>query len=222
MRNADWDGDRRELVIKSNAEISRVNQRSAPLEGAIFNRTEPVYLGELLTDDAGRLVVLGGRGHSEPIESNDDKYLLAHYANNDGWFDDVSDGPIEAAVHLSDGTEIPVRGRAWVIVTPPDFAPHVQNITTLYDVMEEVALVNGLDWHLAAPRPPAVRTTVSFVEDIYPILARIVNYSWVNEKALRGHGPGKPGYFLVDEILGPLANPSDTTGHNTGIISVFV
>jgi hypothetical protein len=212
LRNADWPGDRRELVIKSCAEVSGLNQKSAPLEGAIFNLTEPVYLGEMLTDEVGRLVVLGGRGLSEPISPSDDAYLLDHYANNNCWHDDVSDGPVEAAVKLADGTEVLVRGRAWVVVTPPDFAPHTQNITTLYDVMEEVALEEGLDWHLAAPCPPVIQTKVSFVEDIYPILARISSYSWVNQMALRGHGPGKPGYFLADDVLGRLANPNDANG----------
>jgi hypothetical protein len=54
------------------------------------------YLGELRTDDAGRLIVIGGRGKS----ASNRRTRLNHYANNDGWFDDVSDGPVSATVTL--------------------------------------------------------------------------------------------------------------------------
>ena len=55
-----------------------------------------VYLGELRTDDAGRLVVLGGRGHSfAPLGDP-----LTTFANNYGWCDDTSDGPVRATIAL--------------------------------------------------------------------------------------------------------------------------
>ena len=211
LRNADWPSDRRALVIRATAAVSGINQTSAPLEGPIFSFPEPVYLGELRTDAKGRLLFLGGHGQSKPV-SGDDRYLINHYANNDRWCDDTSDGVIEADVILLDGTAVPVRGRAWVIVAPPDFAPQTENLVTLYDVMEETALEYNLPWHLAATAPPKVRTSVSFVDDVYPILSRIVGYQWVNERSLRGHGPGKRGAFLGDALLAPLANDKDATG----------
>src|SRR6266436_1535034 len=58
-------------------------------------------LGALRTDGAGRLLVLGGFGHSgslrQPVALSDD------YANNDGWWDDISDGPVRAAIELVSG-----------------------------------------------------------------------------------------------------------------------
>src|SRR5262249_45961781 len=140
---------------------------------------DPVYLGELRTDDSGRLVFLGGHGKSAP-RSDDEKYLISHYANNDGWHDDTSDGPISVEVTLSDGTAVPVKGQAWVIVAPPDYSPHTENLVTLYDVMEEVALREGLPWHPASTAPPAKRKKVSFIGDVLPILARVVDLQWVN------------------------------------------
>jgi hypothetical protein len=211
LRNSDWPSDRRALVMKATASVSGLNQVSAALEGPIYDFENPVYLGELRTDGCGRLLFLGGHGQSKPV-SDDDQYLLNHYANNDRWCDDTSDGAIDADVTLCDGKVLPVRGRAWVIVAPPDFAPHTYNLVTLYDVMEETALEYDLSWHAAASPPPKVRTSVSFFDDIYPILSRIVGYQWVNERALRGHGPGKRGDFLGDDLLSMLANVNDPQG----------
>jgi len=211
LRNADWPGDRRALVIKATAAVEGIGQVSPPLEGSIYDFADPVYLGELRTDDLGRLLFLGGHGKSKPV-SEDDEYLINHYANNDRWCDDTSDGVIEADVSLPDGTPVPVKGRARVLVAPPDFAPHTDSLTTLYDVMEEAALDHGLSWHPSSSPPPKVRTSVSFVDEVYPILFRIVGYQWVNERALRGHGPGKRGDFLSDEMLAILANDKDPNG----------
>lgn len=211
LRNADWPSDRQALIIQATAAVSGVLQTSGPLQGSIYDFEDPVYLGELRTDDLGRLLFLGGHGNSKPIYA-DDQHLLNQYANNDGWCDDTCDGMIEAEVTLVDGSSIPIHGRTWVIVAPPDFAPHTDNLVTLYDEMEETALNFDLPWHLAASPPSKSRTRVSFVADVHPILSRIAGYQWVNERASRGHGPGKRGDFLGDDLLGALANPDDPQG----------
>jgi L-Lysine epsilon oxidase N-terminal/L-lysine epsilon oxidase C-terminal domain/Iron-containing redox enzyme len=211
LRNEDWPGDRRELVIKSTGAVSGVNQTSPPFLGAIYQHPEPVYLGELRTDERGRLLVLGGHGHSAPTQ-NDEAHLITHYANNDGWYDDTSDGVVDVEVRLADGTLVPVKGRAWVIVAPPDFSPHTENLVTLFDVIEETALRNELEWHPASNPPPVNRTKVSFVDDVYPILRRVVDLQWVSARVARGHGPGKKENFLTDALLGPLADPTSSDG----------
>jgi hypothetical protein len=154
----------------------------------------PVALGELRTDDKGRLLVLGGAGRSGSVRPNNP---ITHYANNDGWYDDTSDGPVTATVTLADGTRL-VAEPAWVICAPPDFAPSVGNIVRLLDVMDQVAIEAG--W---LPRP-----SVSFVRDVLPILQRATEYLWVNGAALRGHGKGM-GNFLDPAILAKLADSSD-------------
>ena len=86
------------------------------------------YLGELQTDDKGRLLVLGGRGKSASSNALPASALqmtelsaggfagpnvgatrppapLLDYANNDTWFDDVSDGPVTAKVKLKSGKQ---------------------------------------------------------------------------------------------------------------------
>ncbi|SDD09359.1 Iron-containing redox enzyme [Bradyrhizobium brasilense] len=170
-----------------------------------FKHGKDVYLGELATDDYGRLIVLGGRGVSEPVDANgqplatpEDKWIV-HYANNNDWHDDVSDGPVTARVRLrkdkGEGRTLEVRGGAWVIVAPPDFAPDVTNLVTLYDVMEEVALeVPSLANATTAPtRNP---DNPDLEHDIWPIIQRSAGYRWVNQAGLRGHGQGKPGDAL--------------------------
>src|SRR5262249_38658127 len=50
-------------------------------------------LGAARTDEVGRLLVLGGYGHSG---STIHPPTIQDYANNVGWFDDTSDGPVTA------------------------------------------------------------------------------------------------------------------------------
>jgi hypothetical protein len=94
----------------------------------------PVYLGELKTDEEGRLVVLGGRG----VSASSDGTPAITFANNDGWHDDVSDGPVRAEVRFR-GQTLPVDP-AWVVVAPPNYAPMQKSVRTLWDLMRGVAI----------------------------------------------------------------------------------
>lgn len=96
------------------------------------------YLGELRTDSKGRLLVLGGRGKSASTKVPPQPLL--QYANNDTWFDDISDGPVTARVKLKSGKTLTVQFTAWVLVGPPDFAPEIRNVVSLYDTMLDVAV----------------------------------------------------------------------------------
>ncbi|WP_054813751.1 LodA/GoxA family CTQ-dependent oxidase [Nocardia arizonensis] len=165
--------------------------RGIRFDGGEF-RGVGVELGELRTDEAGRLLVLGGAGRSESVDGRP----VRDYANNDNWFDDTSDGPVTATVTLSGGRPIPVTG-AWVVVGPPDYAPAVGSIVTLYDVQIAVARTAG--W---LPEPGEI----SFTRDIFPILARAAGMRWVNDLARRGHGPGTTGDLLAPAVLGKLAD----------------
>ncbi len=140
--------------------------------GTFFGK--PVYLGELRTDQEGRLVFLGGRGLSQP---SDDKHPIqpGEFANNDGWHDDVSDGPVDATVQIGDRV-LEATG-AWVVVAPPDYAPGILAVVTGYDLVCQAAM--ELDASNKAGRP-------SFSRDILPLLVRLVNYQWVNAGYRRG------------------------------------
>ena len=168
-----------------------------------FQRNHDVYLGEVATDDQGRLIVLGGHGVSAPVDLTGKPLVdptdawIKHYANNDNWFDDTSDGPVSAEVVLLDTAGKPkkkleVRGGSWVVVAPPDFAPDTINVVTLYDVMEEVAYDEPA---LCNPTTSPVHSVeeVDLRRDIWPIIERSAGYRWVSKLGLRGHGQGRPG-----------------------------
>lgn len=92
-------------------------------------------LGDAFLDDQARLVVLGGFGNAGGPAP-----LASDYANNDGWSDDVSDGPVTATLRLKGcSTDEDVLG-AWLIVGPPDYAPELVNVVSLYDTLLDVAV----------------------------------------------------------------------------------
>jgi L-Lysine epsilon oxidase N-terminal len=87
--------DRDSLVIRNPkpVTISGKNLRTREFNGRFLGKK--VYLGELRTDAKGRLLVLGGRGQSGSVP---DGARLGDWANNDKWYDDVSDGPVSAVI----------------------------------------------------------------------------------------------------------------------------
>jgi hypothetical protein len=103
-------------------------------------------LGDLLTDDAGRLLVLGGHGNSGSYLFDDfGQPRITTYANNDGWFDDTSDGPVMARLVMysplvGQTRFVDVEYPAWVIVAYPAYVPQILDIVTLDDVLQDVAI----------------------------------------------------------------------------------
>ncbi|MGW7452441.1 LodA/GoxA family CTQ-dependent oxidase [Streptomyces sp. NPDC054787] len=152
----------------------------------------PVYLGELRTDGAGRLIFLGGRGVAESV----DHKAAETFANNDGWYDDISDGPVTAEVRV-DGRALPVEP-AWVVVGPPNYAPELKSVRTLYDLVRDAFTATG-----ALPEP----AQVSFTRDILPILRRLCDLQWVNQGLATLFGHGGREHFLDPGLLSALADP---------------
>jgi L-Lysine epsilon oxidase N-terminal/L-lysine epsilon oxidase C-terminal domain len=98
-------------------------------------------LGELRSDAEGHLIVIGGKGKSDfdpgilrADQAQDGE--IVNYANNDSWFDDISDGPVQARIEI-DGAAHDADA-AWVLVGPPDFAPSVRSYRTMYDTLVDV------------------------------------------------------------------------------------
>lgn len=179
--------DRAGLAIDPGpCSIAGPRQGGAPYElNGAFQGT-PVNLGQLLTDDAGRLVFLGGRGVSAsptgaPIYP---KEMENAFINANGWYDDASDGPVTAEVSIG-GKSIPVDP-AWVVTAPPNYAPEAIGVRTLYDLLQDLYIQNG--W-MKAPE------TVSFRHDVYPILQRFSNLQWVNAGFASQFGRGGPHDF---------------------------
>lgn len=165
---------------------------------------EKVYLGELQTDAAGRLLVLGGRGRSAspsgapPFDPDEPDT----FNNADDWFDDVGDGPVTATVSIA-GRAVPVEA-AWAVVAPPNYAPDIIGWRTLHDLLVDVYV--GCGW---LPMP----ATTSFAEDVHPQLVRLSNLQWVNKGFATMFGREGPMDFEDPAFLARLAaGPDPHTG----------
>ncbi len=188
-RNAKFAGDRADLLIDPGPRsVAGKNAQAAFDTGKFLGATVP--LGEIRTDDVGNLLVFGGFGTSA---SPTNKPITGF--NNIEWYDDVSDGPVSATVTIGD-QPIPVTS-AWVIVAPPDYAPGIKSVVTMYDIAYQVAVEQR--WI----QPP---DEISFTENIYPIFERFTNLQWVNNGFYLDFGWGSPGDFLSPENLSRLSS----------------
>jgi hypothetical protein len=155
-------------------------------------------LGEIRSDGDGHLIVIGGMGQSD-FDPGLGSETLTTFANNDGWFDDMSDGPVTATLTI-DGVNQDVSG-AWVLVGPPDFAPGIRSYRSMYDtlideIVREVdppnddGLFAGPLAHVAAMRADWKQNGTiknfrpSFTRDIAPILIAICRMERVHEYRL--------------------------------------
>ena len=156
----------------------------------------PVYLGELRTDPQGRLIVLGGRGKSASYNGAQ----AVTFANNEGWHDDSSDGPVTAEVSFA-GRRLQVDP-AWIVVAPPNYAPLQKSVRTMWDLIRDVAIAAGM-----LPKPPKP----SFERDIRPIFERLSRLQWVNAGFAAAFGWGAPNDLTSPEWLEKLSrNTADT------------
>lgn len=189
-RRNDGVAEKKLTIDAGKQKIGGANQGMQRLQGSFMDT--PVPLGDLLTDTVGRLIVLGGFGTSQSVPPG---RSLDNFADNDGWCDDVSDGPVKATIRLNNSAETTEAESAWVIVAPPDFAPPIENIITLYDVV----------YNMATILHPLLKirddTPISFTSHIYPIFRRVSNTHWVSAAAGFGHGPNKRGHFLESSLL---------------------
>lgn len=158
--------DRASLVIDPGQRVIVGRSQSASFDTGTFLGV-PVPLGEIRTDKQARLLVLGGFGNS----ASPANLPLTTFADNDGWHDDISDGPVNATVTFKHGGKKVDAVGAWVICPPPKFAPEIDNVITLYDVLLQVA-VDKLG-HKIPTKP-------SFTQDIYPLMRRAINMQWVS------------------------------------------
>lgn len=173
LRNADVaDADRRQQLIIDPGPLT-VSYTNKKQRAAQFTRGQnPGYtqsfpppltplsietLGELKAtqqDKYNRLIVLGGFGNAGSYKKGFGQPVIRHYANNEGWFDDISDGPVMARVKYKvlkeDGRDpnphtpkfqfVTVESPAWVIVGYPRYAPEILDIVTMDDIAYDIAV----------------------------------------------------------------------------------
>jgi len=206
-RNPKHTRDRTELIIDPGPRsVGPVHPGAKELfdTGSFLGKDVP--LGEIRSDEMGRLLVLGGFGNSssvsnKPIESLD----------NEEWYDDNSDGPVTAQVRI-EGREIEVEP-AWVIVAPPDFAPSIRSIVTIYDLAYQVAVK-----HFNYPDPERV----SFYRQVYPIFESLAKLQWVNAGIYLNLGWGATDYFLDPDTIKKLSDNSEKNkGFRRSIVEKF-
>jgi hypothetical protein len=168
--------DRKGLVIQATDSISEEDKTNPPMVGEISfikgnileGKKTPVELATLHTI-GNRLVVVGGPGVSaSPIGAK----ITRSFSDNDGWYDSVSDGPVTATVTIQNQTVPAVP--AWVVVTVPRYAPDTYGIVTWYDQAVNVANKVANNGSVMMPKP-------SFTFDIYPILKRVQELSFVSD-----------------------------------------
>lgn len=205
-RNAKITGaNRKSLVIDPGPRSisgTSTSGKEYHFDGGTFLGVE-VPLGEIRTDEAGRLLVLGGHGFSsspanDPIYDPSDPQT---FNNADGWHDDISDGPVTARVTMR-GRELPVDP-AWVVVAPPDYGPDFVAWRTLYDLLTDAAIESGA---LPFPEP------VSFTEHVLPILRRMPGLQWVNAGFAGFFSRGGALDFDDPELVARLAHRPEEPG----------
>ncbi len=159
-RNADITASeaRQQLIIDPGPRIvnctTRRNNRFDRNGGDVYAPTFPPplkpcsidTLGEMKTDDSGRLLVLGGHGNSGTFLFDQfGQPRIDTYANNDGWFDDTSDGPVTARLvmyspEVGATRFIDVEYPAWVLVGYPRYVPQVLDMVTVDEVVYDLSV----------------------------------------------------------------------------------
>ena len=142
---------------------------SYAMAGRFWNVMD-VGLGQLRTDEQGRLLVFPPDGKSDSPTNA----AITSFADNDGWHDDWCDGPVEASVTLRDGTKLEAD-HAWIASVGPNFAPEIPPVSTLFDVIHNLNVAQG--W------VPTTDGPVSFRAQVYPTFRRLALIEWISAEA---------------------------------------
>ncbi len=207
LRNPDV-ADRASLAIVSGwRRISGAASTPVSLDGGAFMGS-PVTLGEILTDERGRLLVMPGSGsavkgpNAPPLEG---------FADNDGWTDTTSDGPVQATVRIGD--RVLEADPGWVLCGSPNYGPGMAaGVVTLYDTAFSSLVLAG--------RRKRPRT--EYHRDIAPIFERITDMQWVNAGYLTTNGFGSLRDWTTPQWQARLSDSSRANDElRRAILSMF-
>ncbi|MBC8757433.1 hypothetical protein H2O64_22375 [Kordia sp. YSTF-M3] len=127
--------------------------------------SRPVNLGTVEYDDDGTLIFYGADGISAALNPSD---LNTDFADNSNWYDDICDGRVTASIRKKDSGEKfeldDANSAAWVASAPPDYAPQIQPLSTMYD------LITGA----------ANEEHASELATVFPMMYRLYRMQWVN------------------------------------------
>ncbi|MCO7189563.1 MULTISPECIES: LodA/GoxA family CTQ-dependent oxidase [unclassified Pseudoalteromonas] len=179
-------GLRRQLVIASQGCVSSEADTQVPLRGK-FPANEPdsqnrlsdllnmsqrhnVLQGTIECSREGVMTFFAGDGISQALSPSS---LNTDFADNSNWFDDICDGRVTAVVELKNGDTFTIDSEsdsAWVATTPPDYAPQIEPLVTMYDMVSGASL----------KEKELAQLNTQF-SDVFPILYRLYRMQWVNQ-----------------------------------------
>ncbi|MDY8138144.1 LodA/GoxA family CTQ-dependent oxidase [Aquimarina sp. 2201CG5-10] len=128
--------------------------------------TKPVNLGTI-EYDKGTLIFYGADGKSAALNPSD---LNNDFADNSNWYDDICDGKVTASITPKKGKDKKTHhlddqlSSAWVATAPPDYAPQIQPLSTMYDL-------------IAGAANDSYTPELSLV---FPMFYRLYRMQWVN------------------------------------------
>ncbi|WP_064968073.1 LodA/GoxA family CTQ-dependent oxidase [Tenacibaculum ovolyticum] len=129
---------------------------------AMKTEAKDVSLGTAEYDE-GTLIFYPADGISAALNPSD---LNTDFADNSNWYDDICDGRVTAKVTVNGQTfELNnATSAAWIATAPPDYAPQIQPISTMYDL-------------ICGTANEGYSTDFSL---IFPVLYRLYRMQWVN------------------------------------------
>ncbi|MDH7447857.1 LodA/GoxA family CTQ-dependent oxidase [Aquimarina sp. 2201CG14-23] len=134
------------------------------LAASLNSNAKQVNLGTAEYDD-GTLIFYPADGISASLNPSD---LNTDFADNSNWYDDICDGRITAKIKdKKNGKEYNLtdaNSAAWVASAPPDYAPQIQPISTMFD------LVCGAANESYEPE----------LSLVFPMMYRLYRMQWVN------------------------------------------
>jgi hypothetical protein len=135
-------------------------------------------LGDIRVDEKGGLIVGGGYAKAAGIILNGRNPPLEHATENDKWYDDAADGPVNAVLVFNDNTTATVQA-GWYVTGDPGYAPQTRNIVSVWDDVYDV-WVRELDLNPALFSNGQFQSSYkpSFPDDIQPIFHGAMLQRW--------------------------------------------
>ena len=146
-------------------------------------------------------LALAGRGLADTVYAMNPAYT---WADNYGWFDDISDGPVSAEVTLRDGTPLEVDS-AWVVPAPPNFAPDIVSIQTMWDVMVDTFSGLLVDYAVRKHAHVIVRGIRAFSDYEYELQMALMNRKLEPRLETVFMLPGEPYSYLSSKLVREIA-----------------
>lgn len=140
------------------------NGETSKLAASLNTTAKKVQLGTAEYDE-GTLIFYPADGISASLNPSD---LNTDFADNSNWYDDICDGKVTAKItSKKDGSNYELtdsNSAAWVASAPPDYAPQIQPISTMFD------LVCGAANEQYEPE----------LSLVFPMMYRLYRMQWVN------------------------------------------